>query len=177
MPYVSGIADALGLSPQMMIRSVVGLDGGGSFGPLALTVMAGIAVIFGRQIFVVVMTHVRITNPFTTMSARGRLLTALVAIPLVVVVMNAPGLALQRLEARVLAPLGLTPGTHRPVERVAAVASGGCLPVRLRVHERQGDDSFVWTHATARLSDGCTAEIVRADWRNATRPRPRPGTL
>ncbi len=128
MESIQAIQQVLGISPEMMVRSVLGVSSGrsGGFGPVALFVIILFTAVIGRYVFVIVMTHLRPTNPFASMGRGQLMVMALLVIPTWTVALSGTGPVEARLEARILAPLGLSRAPAPPAEDTAYAAV--CLP-------------------------------------------------
>lgn len=126
MDSIHAIREILGISPEMMVRSVLGVSSGrsGGFGPVALFALIMVTAVVGRYLFVIVMTHLRPTNPFASMGRGQLILMALVFLPAASVGLSGTGPVKARIDARVLEPLGLARRPVLPVEEDAVQASG-----------------------------------------------------
>lgn len=168
MESIQAIEQVFGISPEMMVRSVLGLSSGrsGNLGPFALFAMILTAGILGRYVFIIVMTHLRPSNPFEAMG-RGQLMVfALLIIPASTVFLSGTGPMQARMEARILEPLGLSrtaiPAIEDTPYATGCLAGTGSAAPSLDV---EGPTCVVTNAEAAAGPDGGPSRL---------RPRPRP---
>jgi hypothetical protein len=196
MDTIAALRQVFDISPDMMVRTVLGLGAGRgtSWGPVALGLMIAFAAFFGRYVFVIVMTHVKFQNPLADLTPGQKILWALVVIPFIAMVAAGPGVARARIEARILEPLGIKdPPSYVLADRGAdpsqsVAAAGGdlrlaggralCPEVAVRVIDRrarpaemEADPSVSWTAGYG--AEGCEALFIPGDDRPSRRPRAR----
>jgi hypothetical protein len=168
MESIQALQQVLGISPEMMVRSVLGVSSGrsGNFGPFALFVIILFTAVIGRYVFIIVMTHLRPANPFASMGRGQLMIVALLVIPTWTVALSGTGPVQARMEARILEPLGLSRAAVPPIADAHYVT--GCLA---------GPDPAAPSPAT----DGQTCLASHAGEAPASagdparlRPRPRP---